>query len=240
MASAASETASFPRMSRSDQREHTRLRILDAVLELVVEEGMRAVRHRAVAERAGVSLGSTTYHFSSIEELIISAFDYWRSRRQLINNPFYLEMEALLQPYGEARVSESDLPEVASRILELSLCYLIDQISDKRDDRIVEFAFYHESMLYPSLRELVVQGWATQQSFLEQVHRQIGSDCPVEDAILTSMLFRQWEQATVMSDAPLLDVAAIRRSLHRHMSLCFGFEIPSTAVPATGDQGYAY
>ena len=84
MASAAPDIASPARLSRSDQRQQTRNRILDAVLEIVVEEGMRAVRHRAVADRAGVSLGSTTYHFASIEELIISAFDYWRSRRQLV------------------------------------------------------------------------------------------------------------------------------------------------------------
>ena len=96
MAAAAPDIASPSRMSRSDQRLQTRQRILDAVLEIVVEDGMRAVRHRAVAERAGVSLGSTTYHFSSIEELITSAFDYWRSRRQLVDNPFYRRIVTLL------------------------------------------------------------------------------------------------------------------------------------------------
>ncbi len=226
MASAAPDIASPARLSRSDQRQQTRNRILDAVLEIIVEEGMRAVRHRAVADRAGVSLGSTTYHFASIEELIISAFDYWRSRRQLVDNPFYREMVEILSPFGRAPVPTDARADVAARILALSVGYLVDQLSNQREDRIIELAFYHESMLYPSLRILVLEGWASQQAFLANVHRQMGSPCPEDDATLSSMLFRQWEQATVMSDSDQLDVVGIQRSLRRHMSLCFGLDIP--------------
>ena len=68
------------RGKREAQREKTRARILQAVLDTMVEKGVRGVRHRAVAKRAGVSLGSTTYHFSSIEELIISYADKFYSK----------------------------------------------------------------------------------------------------------------------------------------------------------------
>ncbi len=227
MASAAPTTASPTRLSRNDQRLQTRQRILDAVLAIMVEEGMRAVRHRAVAERAGVSLGSTTYHFVSIEELITSAFDYWRSRRQLVDNPFYREIVSLLAPYDQPGVPAEDRLAVATRILELSVGYLVDQVSNQRQDRVLELAFFHESMRSPALRELVLEGWSAQQSFLERVHRQLGSDCPQEDALVTSMLFRQWEQSAVMSDVDDLDPQAIERSLRRHMSLCFGLALPT-------------
>ena len=50
--------------------------MLQAALDIMIEDGIRSVRNRAVAKRAGVSLGSTTYHFESIEDLIISAFQY--------------------------------------------------------------------------------------------------------------------------------------------------------------------
>ena len=225
MASAA--PASPARLSRSDQRQQTRQRILDAVLVIIVEEGMRAVRHRAVADCADVSLGSTTYHFASIEELIISAFDYWRSRRQLVDNPFYREMVEVLAPYGDELVPAHARAEVAARMLALSTGYLVDQLSNQREDRIIELAFYHESMLYPSLRNLVLEGWRSQQAFLAGVHRRMGSPCPEDDATLSSMLFRQWEQTSVMSDTDQLDVTGIERSLRRHMSLCFGLDIPA-------------
>ncbi len=214
------------RTSRSDQRQQTRERILEAVLTIAVSDGMRAVRHRAVAEQAGVSLGSTTYHFSSIEELIISAFDFWRSRRQLVDNPFYLKIVDLLAPFGESAIEEARRPALAEEILALSIGYLIDQVTTHREDRIIELAFYHESMRYASLRQLVLEGWAAQQDFLEQLHRRMGSSCPVEDATITSMLFHQWEQRAVMLPPESLDVAAIRASLRRHLSLSLGEALP--------------
>ena len=49
-------------------------RIVAATLGIIAEEGLDAVRHRRVAERAGVSLGSTSYHFESRDDLIEAAF----------------------------------------------------------------------------------------------------------------------------------------------------------------------
>lgn len=47
----------------------SRARIVDAVASVIEEEGLAAVTNRAVAERAGVSLALTTYHFKSVTEL---------------------------------------------------------------------------------------------------------------------------------------------------------------------------
>ncbi|MFE1442227.1 TetR/AcrR family transcriptional regulator [Streptomyces sp. NPDC058739] len=51
-----------------------RARILDAALDLIAEEGIARVSHRKIAARAGVPLGSMTYHFSGIDELLREAF----------------------------------------------------------------------------------------------------------------------------------------------------------------------
>ena len=48
-------------------------RIADAALSIVLEQGVAAVSHRAVAERSGVPLGSTTYHFESLDDLLVTA-----------------------------------------------------------------------------------------------------------------------------------------------------------------------
>ncbi len=48
----------------------TRERILRITLELIGREGIGAVTNRRVADAAGVSLGSLTYHFSSQAELL--------------------------------------------------------------------------------------------------------------------------------------------------------------------------
>lgn len=51
----------------------TRDRILQATLRLIGERGVGAVTNRAVANAAGVSLGSLTYHFPSQSDLLREA-----------------------------------------------------------------------------------------------------------------------------------------------------------------------
>lgn len=56
--------------------ERRRCALVSAAAELLSEGGFEAVRHRAVARRAGLPLASTTYYFSSLEELIAAAVEY--------------------------------------------------------------------------------------------------------------------------------------------------------------------
>ncbi|MYR44852.1 TetR family transcriptional regulator [Streptomyces sp. SID5910] len=51
-----------------------RERILDAALDLIAEEGLAQVSHRRIAARAGVPLGSMTYHFSGMDQVLREAF----------------------------------------------------------------------------------------------------------------------------------------------------------------------
>ncbi|MFI8432222.1 TetR/AcrR family transcriptional regulator [Streptomyces sp. NPDC079020] len=52
-----------------DRREH----IIDAALRVVEARGIAGLSHRSVAAEADVPLGSTTYHFGSLDELLIAA-----------------------------------------------------------------------------------------------------------------------------------------------------------------------
>lgn len=50
--------------------ELRRQQLIDSAVGLFHEQGLSAVRHRSVADRAGVPLSATTYYFSSIDELL--------------------------------------------------------------------------------------------------------------------------------------------------------------------------
>lgn len=50
-----------------------RARLVEAAAELLMAGGVDAVRHRAVAERAGLPLASTTYYFGSLDDLLAAA-----------------------------------------------------------------------------------------------------------------------------------------------------------------------
>ncbi|GAS92286.1 TetR/AcrR family transcriptional regulator [Mycolicibacterium brisbanense] len=55
--------------------ERRRYALVRAAADLLCEGGFDAVRHRAVARRAGLPLASTTYYFSSLDDLIAKAVE---------------------------------------------------------------------------------------------------------------------------------------------------------------------
>src|SRR5688572_239366 len=56
--------------------EETRRKILDAALDLFRERGFEATTIRDVAARAGLSLGSAYYYFTSKEAIVGAYYDY--------------------------------------------------------------------------------------------------------------------------------------------------------------------
>jgi DNA-binding transcriptional regulator YbjK len=56
--------------------ERRRYALVSAAADLLCEGGFDAVRHRAVARRAGLPLASTTYYFSSLDDLITKAVEH--------------------------------------------------------------------------------------------------------------------------------------------------------------------
>jgi DNA-binding transcriptional regulator YbjK len=59
-----------PRRYDPDRRD----RLVAAALDVISEHGVAGATHRAIARAADVPLGSTTYHFASIDELLTAAF----------------------------------------------------------------------------------------------------------------------------------------------------------------------
>ncbi|MFI5607444.1 TetR/AcrR family transcriptional regulator [Amycolatopsis sp. NPDC051903] len=70
--------------------ERRRATLVEAAAELLAEGGFDAVRHRAVAERAGLPLASTTYYFDSLEDLVTAAVEH-HSQVELANGRQQLE-----------------------------------------------------------------------------------------------------------------------------------------------------
>ena len=98
--------------SRKRAPEARRRAILNAAIDVIVEKGAAALTHRAVAARAGVSLGSTTKYFSSIEDLRESAMD-----------ALVREMDAGVDAF-ESELEACD--DVESYCIELACEYLQD------------------------------------------------------------------------------------------------------------------
>ncbi|WP_199906860.1 TetR/AcrR family transcriptional regulator [Aeromicrobium chenweiae] len=61
--------------TRSSKAEHTRQSIIDAAMQLFRTNGYEKATMRAIADRAGVSIGNAYYYFSSKEHLIQAYYD---------------------------------------------------------------------------------------------------------------------------------------------------------------------
>ena len=55
--------------------ERRKVALVEAAADLLLEGGLDAVRHRAVASRAELPLASTTYYFESLDDLVAAAVE---------------------------------------------------------------------------------------------------------------------------------------------------------------------
>jgi DNA-binding transcriptional regulator YbjK len=83
--------------------ERRRNDLITAAADLLRSGGFDAVRHRAVAERAGLPLASTTYYFQSLDELVLAAVertsrDELAVAHRLAGDPAELVLDLLLGP----------------------------------------------------------------------------------------------------------------------------------------------
>jgi DNA-binding transcriptional regulator YbjK len=141
-------TSTAPRSSRRfdpDRRDH----IINATLDLIAEVGVAGVSHRKVAARAGVPLGSMTYHFASMDELLREAFGRFAAS---ISVQFESRLAAAANA-DEARKAVADLVHV-------------DVLGDARD-LVLTLELYTLAARQPAFRQINQDWMAASRRALE-------------------------------------------------------------------------
>lgn len=174
-------------------------KIILATLDIIKTDGMRAIRHRAVAAKAQVSLGSTTYHFKDIEDLISSAFIYWHEQADIDKNPYY---KSLIESDGVAKAADYSPDELAELLISYGERYLRDQIFERTDDRRIELAFHNEALRSAKLSELMLQSWSEEVTRLETLFASLGLSDPNTAAETTFALIMQLEKKALLIRDP--------------------------------------
>lgn len=121
-----------------DRRE----RIARAAIEVVADRGVEKLTHRSVAAAAGVPLGSTTYYFATLDDLLASAL------RQAAED----DVEHMRQWAAELESGQ----DLAEALTDLVLHYL----GPARAQTAVEHQLYIAALHKPALRQ-VSQEWDT-------------------------------------------------------------------------------
>lgn len=89
----------------ADSTKDTRLKIVEAALEVIIEHGVRGTTHRRVAQKANLSPGTLTYRYKNIDALLHDAFSYMIDE---IATAFRLRLEQA-KNIAEAREAVADL-----------------------------------------------------------------------------------------------------------------------------------
>lgn len=145
-----------------------REQILEAALRVIGRSGREAVTHRAVAEEAGVPLGSTTYYFDSRDDLLAQALEHVAAEAVRRYGRLAEELRSVTSP-GE--LADGLLSELVAA-------------AEDRTAYIAEYELWLEAGRRPELRE-AAQSWCdAEQHAVAGPMESLGSLEPATDASL--------------------------------------------------------
>ena len=199
--------------------EQRRQLILDAAMRIVVRDGVRGVRHRAVAAEAGVPLSATTYYFKDIDDLLNDTFAQYVERSAAYMAKLWQGTEDKLRAMmASGDGSQQARARLADDIAQMTADYLQHQLQTRREHQMAEQAFHQAALINPRLAVLVR---AHQQIFLQgagQIFEVLGSRQPQQDAkVLTAIIGRMEYQALLDGAQPEADddrLAILTRYMH--------------------------
>ncbi|WP_137974259.1 TetR/AcrR family transcriptional regulator [Pseudomonas sp. F(2018)] len=203
--------------------EQRRLSILDAALRIIVREGLRGVRHRAVAAEAGVPLSATTYYFNDIQDLIADSFALFvkRSSASLatlwagVDEDFRRIAAAIEHDPGARR-------EMVTHFIDLAEAHVQAKMREHDDELLVELAFRQEALTNAELRPLFLAHQSLRFRFAERAVRAMGSTAPFEDAQVLTTLVLRMEYHAIVDGVEDFDLEAQRAVLQRFLDLLIG------------------
>ncbi|WAJ40073.1 TetR family transcriptional regulator [Pseudomonas sp. GOM7] len=203
--------------------EQRRQAILDASMRIIVRDGVRAVRHRAVASEANVPLSATTYYFKDINDLITDTFAQFVERSAEYMAEFWQSMQAVVVALA-ARLdgSAEARQQVVDELAELAMQYIHNQLQERREHLIAERAFFLESLLNPRLYGLAqAHRWILLQG-VTHFFEILGSSQPQEDGELLTALILQMEYRGLLEGIEQQDRQAMLAIFKRYIDLALG------------------
>ena len=168
---------------------HRRDRIIDACLEVIAEAGVSGTSHRRVAAAADVPLGSMTYHFAGMDELLHAAFSRFADS---------------VADQAQRRMDAAGSPEQARQAL---VDLVVHDVLGSHRELVLTHELYTLAARQPAFRSLTHSWMARTRAALEQhfdpatarmldalmegltIHRAL-DDEPADDALVEEAVRR--------------------------------------------------
>jgi TetR/AcrR family transcriptional regulator, regulator of biofilm formation and stress response len=177
-----------------------REQILDATLRVIGRSGRQAVTHRAVAEEAGVPLGSTTYYFDSRDDLLQQALEHVAASEVVRYGELGDELRTVKSPR-----------ELADRLIDELVAAARDRIA-----YIAEYELWLEAGRRPELREAAQRWCDAEQRSVAGAMEALGSADPATDAsLVVAAIDGLGERVLAREDDPAEAAKEFRPELRR-------------------------
>jgi DNA-binding transcriptional regulator YbjK len=148
-------------------------RIVATALDVIAEHGVAGASHRAIARAADVPLGSITYHFASLDELLAAAFTS--------------HVDTVAPRFDERMRAAQD----SGAVLEYLVEHLTGDLLDSGRDLVLAVELYVAAARNPALRTVTQDWMARSRRSLERHFDPVTArelDALVEGLVLHSAL----------------------------------------------------
>ncbi|HEY0698127.1 MAG TPA: TetR family transcriptional regulator [Micromonospora sp.] len=181
-----------PRSSPGRKRRYEpdrRQRLIEVTLDVIAEHGVAGTTHRRVAAAADVPLGSVSYHFASLDDLLTSAVTHLAETAAAV---FDAQMAAI-EPGTDARAKVGEA--------------MLADLSDNQRSAVLTYELYATAARRPELRT-VTQAWM--DSARRSLERHFDPDtAEALDALIEGLILH-----ATLSTGPV-DSEKIRQAIHR-------------------------
>jgi DNA-binding transcriptional regulator YbjK len=166
-----------------------RERLIEAALDVIAESGVAGTTHRRIAAAADVPLGSMTYHFDGIDEVLALAFTRLA--------------DTVADQFDARMASATDRTGAADAVVDL---IATDLLGSSRD-LVLSYELYTAAVRNPALRH-VTQGW------MERSRRALERHFDPATARALDALIEGLVLHSALSTAPMT-TEEIRAAVHR-------------------------
>lgn len=205
--------------------EHRRREILEATLRIVRTEGVRGIRHRAVAKEAAVPLAATTYYFKDIDELIVDAFTLYTEKALFILKDFTAHF---YEPLSQLLLTDIRSADGRTFLIEFMTehitQYMRGQLVEQHDMLVIEQAFRYEALVNEKVRKLgQIHRKALYDIAIDFFSSIANSKEPEADAEMLVGLFHTIEYNALLNGPDNQNLERTNRILKHYVSLVVNY-----------------
>jgi DNA-binding transcriptional regulator YbjK len=178
-----------------------RAALLDAAVEVIAEQGVAGTTHRAIAARAGMSTSTTSYFFSSLDQLVAAAL-------HVVGERIVERVDAVTAQVADAGLGPR---EAIDRFVDAVL-------SEPEPDTVAQFEIYLECRRRPQLQPTAHRIMASIERGAEASLRALGVSraderAPMVVALLDGLALHRYARPRSEDDRRVVTQALY--ALHR-------------------------